>query len=82
MTGDVIDLVGAGDSFSAGLITYIAKNIENFKEGTGMTLSEEVASVCDEINDDVFPVESDRFPKVEEDEPMLYPLCNEYPSAR
>ena len=47
-----------------------------------MTLSEEVASVCDEINDDVFPVESDRFPKVEEDEPMLYPLCNEYPSAR
>ncbi len=27
----VTDLVGAGDSFRAGVVTYIAKNIENFK---------------------------------------------------
>ncbi|MCF7973979.1 MAG: carbohydrate kinase family protein [Phycisphaerae bacterium] len=33
MAGEVIDLVGAGDSFRAGLITYIARNIEAFKQG-------------------------------------------------
>jgi len=34
MAGEVIDLVGAGDYFRAGLITYIAKNIDAFKKGT------------------------------------------------
>ena len=34
MAGEVIDLVGAGDSFRAGLISYIAKNIDYFKSGT------------------------------------------------
>jgi sugar/nucleoside kinase (ribokinase family) len=34
MIGDVIDLVGAGDSFRAGLITYIARNINKFKAGS------------------------------------------------
>lgn len=34
MIGDVVDLVGAGDSFRAGLITYIAKNIDRFKNGS------------------------------------------------
>jgi sugar/nucleoside kinase (ribokinase family) len=33
MAGEVIDLVGAGDSFRAGVISYIAKNIEEFKTG-------------------------------------------------
>ena len=31
MAGQVMDLVGAGDSFRAGFISYIAKNIEAFK---------------------------------------------------
>ena len=31
MDGEVMDLVGAGDSFRAALITYIAKNIQAFK---------------------------------------------------
>jgi sugar/nucleoside kinase (ribokinase family) len=31
MGGEVMDLVGAGDAFRAGLITYIAKNIQTFK---------------------------------------------------
>lgn len=31
MADEVIDLVGAGDSFRAGFISYIAKNIEAFK---------------------------------------------------
>ncbi len=33
LMGEVIDLVGAGDSFRAGLITYVARNIEAFKTG-------------------------------------------------
>lgn len=34
MTGEVIDLVGAGDSFRAGLITYIAFNLSEFRNGS------------------------------------------------
>ncbi len=33
MAGEVVDLVGAGDSFRAGLITYIASNLSLFKNG-------------------------------------------------
>ncbi|MCK4326188.1 carbohydrate kinase family protein [bacterium] len=33
ITGEVIDLVGAGDSFRAGLITCIARNIDSFRQG-------------------------------------------------
>ena len=31
LAGEVIDLVGAGDSFRAGFISYIARKIEDFK---------------------------------------------------
>ena len=34
MGGEVIDLVGAGDSFRAGLITYIASNLVKFSNGS------------------------------------------------
>jgi len=34
MTGEVVDLVGAGDSFRAGLISYIAANTESFQDGS------------------------------------------------
>ena len=34
MAGEVVDLVGAGDSFRAGLITYLASNLHDFKQGT------------------------------------------------
>ena len=33
MAGEVIDLVGAGDSFRAGLISYLARNLDVFREG-------------------------------------------------
>jgi len=33
MVGDVKDLVGAGDSFRAGFVAYIARNIKNFQTG-------------------------------------------------
>lgn len=34
MGGGVVDLVGAGDSFRAGLIAYIARNLRQFKNGS------------------------------------------------
>ena len=34
MDGEVVDLVGAGDSFRAGLITYIANNLTDFRKGS------------------------------------------------
>jgi sugar/nucleoside kinase (ribokinase family) len=34
MGGEVVDLVGAGDSFRAGLITYIARNLGRFRDGS------------------------------------------------
>ena len=34
MAGEVVDLVGAGDSFRAGLITYIAHNLNQFRNGS------------------------------------------------
>ena len=33
MAGEVVDLVGAGDSFRAGLIAYVASNLRAFKSG-------------------------------------------------
>lgn len=34
MAGEVVDLVGAGDSFRAGLITYLAAHLEEFRNGS------------------------------------------------
>jgi len=34
MAGEIVDLVGAGDSFRAGLITYIACNLNRFRDGS------------------------------------------------
>ncbi|MBL7153079.1 MAG: carbohydrate kinase family protein [Phycisphaerae bacterium] len=34
MAGEVVDLVGAGDSFRAGLITYVAGNLDRFNDAS------------------------------------------------
>ncbi len=34
MAGEVVDLVGAGDSFRAGLIAYLAAHLEKFRDGS------------------------------------------------
>ena len=34
MAGEVVDLVGAGDSFRAGLLTYVARHLDKFKDGS------------------------------------------------
>lgn len=47
--------------------------------GVGYTLSSEISSVCDDLNDNVFLGEtSTRFPSILEDQPQKYYLCHEY----
>ena len=41
MVGEVIDLVGAGDSFRAGFLTYVASHLDEFKNGS-MNFAESV----------------------------------------
>ena len=38
----------------------------------------EVSSINDDNTDNVFLNEMARFTEIEEDEPIRYPLCNEY----
>jgi D-lyxose ketol-isomerase len=52
------------------------------EKGTGLTVSGEVSSVCDDLSDNCFLEEMSRFPTIEEDEPSLFLLCNEYPGPR
>ncbi|MFO7959236.1 MAG: D-lyxose/D-mannose family sugar isomerase [Candidatus Brocadiia bacterium] len=46
------------------------------------TLIGEVSAVNDDASDNRFAEPVGRFPEIEEDEPILYYLCNEYPPAR
>ena len=52
------------------------------EEGTGMTLSGEIGTICDDINDNVFLSPCKRFSDIEEDERPIHYLCNEYPCAK
>lgn len=51
------------------------------EEGTGITVSSEVSSVNDDRRDNYFLTSVSRFPAIEEDEPLRYYLCHEYPPA-
>ena len=51
------------------------------EEGTGMVLVGEVSKVNDDRVDNRFYEPTGRFPQIEEDEPALYLLGNEYPEA-
>lgn len=51
------------------------------EEGTGMTVSSEVSSLCDDTNDNFFLVPSVRYPVLDENEPAQFYLCHEYPAA-
>ena len=48
----------------------------------GMALCGEVSRVNDDARDNRFLTPLPRFPEITEDEPPLYPLCNEYPPAK
>lgn len=51
------------------------------EEGTGLTLSSEVSSVCDDVSDNVFLETAERFPVIVENAPKAHLLCHEYPPA-
>lgn len=51
------------------------------EEGKGMTLTGEIGTICDDINDNVFLNPCKRFCEIEEDELPLHYLCNEYPKV-
>ena len=51
------------------------------EEGTGVTVSSEVSSVNDDLQDNRFLTPATRFPRIEEDEAPRYCLCHEYPPA-
>ena len=46
--------------------------------GTGDVIVGEVSRVNDDNTDNFFLEKGERFVRIEEDEPMLHPLCNEY----
>ena len=48
------------------------------KEGAGDLVVGEVSSVNDDNIDNHFDVVPERFSEIEEDEPIVHPLCNEY----
>ena len=53
------------------------------EEGTGLTVSSEVSSVCNDWNDNVFLMGYGvRFPAINEDEPRRHDLCHEYPEKQ
>ena len=52
------------------------------EEGSGLTVSSEVSSVCDDWSDNFFLEPAERFPKIEEDEPRRHYLCHEYPHTK
>lgn len=49
------------------------------EEGTGIAVSSEVSSLCDDAHDNFFLIPSVRYPSIDEDESREFYLCNEYP---
>ena len=47
-------------------------------EGDQPVLSMEVSSICDDLSDNIFADDGERFPAIEEDEPRRWVLCSEY----
>ncbi len=61
-------------------ITLLPYQYHSFwgEKGKGVCLVGEVSQVNDDVNDNRFLEEMPRFSTIEEDEPRLYVLCNEY----
>lgn len=64
-------------------ITLMTGQYHSFwgEPGSGMVLVGEVSECNDDATDNRFYEPVGRFPEIEEDEPPLYYLCNEYPDA-
>lgn len=63
-------------------ICLLPRTIHQFwsEKGTGLTVCGEISSVCDDLTDNYFLEEVSRFPTIEEDDPPMFLLCNEYPA--
>ena len=70
-------LIPPGSSVS--LTPYLA-HILGAKSGYGPLICGEVSKINDDLTDNFFLEPTARFPQIEEDEPMLHPMCNEYGS--
>jgi len=70
-------LIAPGNSIS--LQPHIA-HIFGPKPGCGDLIVGEVSKVNDDLTDNYFLEPTSRFATIEEDEPALHPLCNEYQS--
>ena len=68
-------LVAPGNSIS--LTPYLA-HIFGPKPGTGDLVCGEVSKVNDDLTDNYWLEKTARFPTIEEDEPAIHPMCNEY----
>ena len=68
-------LVTPGNSIS--LTPYMAHSF-GAKPGAGPLICGEVSKVNNDLTDNYFLDPTSRFPEVEEDEPALHPMCNEY----
>lgn len=51
-------------------------------DGVGYTVSSEVSSVCDDLNDNFFLADMTRFPRLNEDVSRRHYLCHEYPVVK
>ncbi len=68
-------LVAPGGSVT--LTPYLA-HIFGPKPGSGDLICGEVSKVNDDLTDNYFMEKTSRFPTIEEDEPAVHPMCNEY----
>ena len=68
--------LGEGES-----ITLLPKQYHSFWAEDGKTMVVEVSQCNDDSADNCFHDKQPRFPAIEEDEPVKYYLCNEYPGA-
>ena len=62
---------------SVRLVPYVNHTF-GAKMGDGPLIAGEVSKVNDDNTDNYFAEPTARFADIEEDEPVLYPLCNEY----
>ncbi|QDU33264.1 hypothetical protein KS4_13090 [Poriferisphaera corsica] len=65
-------------------VCIMPRTIHQFwgEEGTGLTVSSEVSSVCDDWHDNFFLEPAERFPQIEEDTIATRYLCHEYPANK
>lgn len=79
----ILKTVNAGEEFTVepgGSVSITPRMYHIFgaKQGAGDLIVGEVSSVNDDNTDNYFYEKVSRFAEIEEDEELLYPLCNEY----